>query len=609
MPQNPFAVTPRAVLYVRTSTDDQAELGTGADLQEHDCRRVAETIGAAVVEVCADDGVSGTLYPRPGIERALDLLETGEADILIAYNPARLGRRLIVTLTIHERLLLAGARLFLCDIGEVTEENAFMLHVSGSFAQIDHSSIVKRMKAGKRARARDQKKQVARSIQQYGLHAKTHADAILGLYPELEAGEYAIVPDQARIVAEIFARYHAGASLRSICYYLHEQGVRSPGNMDWWSVTQVRRLLLAPIYKGLAAYGKTATRRVKTGEVCDGKPVRRTIRTNLPQSEWELLPCPAIVTEELWEAVNAKIGRSRAENSGRRDRKHVLGNLVRCPACGARMRGHTVHRPNGAADFYYHCAESSTVGRVGAATCAYNSHHDGNKIEDLVRHAVFVVANGGRDESGRTIPGMAEAGACMIDAALSAYRSCDGPKYDAAEHKRLTSRISDLDAREKRLVGAMEGALAAGASTEPFFATFGEIKAERDRTSRVLEEMAKAAGAVQAVNHDVADVFLIRKALADLSTVLASPQITPAEKHDLISALVESITPSSEPIAKRNFFGGRAGARGGSTRVAHEYRIRLRSSMFGKALTVTPIEVVVTVSGEVSVRVTHALAA
>src|SRR5262249_7815330 len=113
----------RAVLYTRVSTDDQAEHGTSLEEQEVVNTRTAERIGASIVGVFSDHGVSGTIYPRPDLERALVMLESDKADILIVYNASRLARRAIIGLMVWERIQAAGGRLYLSDFGEITEEN------------------------------------------------------------------------------------------------------------------------------------------------------------------------------------------------------------------------------------------------------------------------------------------------------------------------------------------------------------------------------------------------------------------------------------------------------------------------------------------------------
>jgi site-specific DNA recombinase len=144
---------PRVVIYTRVSTDDQADYGTGLETQQIECARYAERLGAVVVAIESDPGVSGTLYPREGLERALSLLESGQADTLLAHRVDRIGRKLYIPPLVHERIKAARCRLFTVDDGEVTDQNIIVLAVKSGMAETDYTNIVRNMKAGKRRRA------------------------------------------------------------------------------------------------------------------------------------------------------------------------------------------------------------------------------------------------------------------------------------------------------------------------------------------------------------------------------------------------------------------------------------------------------------------------
>lgn len=69
---------PRAIIYTRVSTGEQAEHGTSLTEQLLACRKRSAELKAEVVAVYEDSGVSGSLYQaRPGIQAALRDLEGG----------------------------------------------------------------------------------------------------------------------------------------------------------------------------------------------------------------------------------------------------------------------------------------------------------------------------------------------------------------------------------------------------------------------------------------------------------------------------------------------------------------------------------------------------
>jgi hypothetical protein len=75
--------TPKAIIYTRVSTDEQVE-GTSLETQALHCLRKAGELAAQIVDTPCDEGVSGSLYAsRPGIQKALAIIEAGKANLLI----------------------------------------------------------------------------------------------------------------------------------------------------------------------------------------------------------------------------------------------------------------------------------------------------------------------------------------------------------------------------------------------------------------------------------------------------------------------------------------------------------------------------------------------
>jgi DNA invertase Pin-like site-specific DNA recombinase len=81
----------RAALYLRTSTRDQT-----TDNQERELRAVAERLGHEVVEVYADNGISGAKGrdKRPAFDRLCRDATRRRFDIIMAWGVDRLGRSL-----------------------------------------------------------------------------------------------------------------------------------------------------------------------------------------------------------------------------------------------------------------------------------------------------------------------------------------------------------------------------------------------------------------------------------------------------------------------------------------------------------------------------------
>jgi DNA invertase Pin-like site-specific DNA recombinase len=78
--------------YVRVSTDRQADTGVSLEAQEAKIRAMATVRGAELGEVIVDGGESAKDLNRPGVQRLLELINTGKVDAVIVAKLDRLTR-------------------------------------------------------------------------------------------------------------------------------------------------------------------------------------------------------------------------------------------------------------------------------------------------------------------------------------------------------------------------------------------------------------------------------------------------------------------------------------------------------------------------------------
>ena len=215
----------KAIIYTRVSTGQQAEQGTGLEVQESACLRKAQDLGAEVVDIIIDEGISGAFYlSRPGIQKALTMLEAKKADMLITMKLDRSGRDADVLAVIRKRVQHAGAQLVFVD-GANFENNAtgnLLFRVNAGFVEYEKEVIRERTMSGRRKRA-EQGQQPTRSRHPFGYHVVCKDDVLRGEYPLEQLGMYQIIEEQAQWVRKIFAWYAEGASLRQVCRSLLAQ--------------------------------------------------------------------------------------------------------------------------------------------------------------------------------------------------------------------------------------------------------------------------------------------------------------------------------------------------------------------------------------------------
>ena len=102
----------RAAIYTRVSSERQVNEGDGLQSQEHRCRSYAQMCDYTVLATFSDDGVSGALIERPGIQALLAFLRSQEGEIVVIIDDiSRIARDVIAHVTLRAAIKAAGGRL------------------------------------------------------------------------------------------------------------------------------------------------------------------------------------------------------------------------------------------------------------------------------------------------------------------------------------------------------------------------------------------------------------------------------------------------------------------------------------------------------------------
>lgn len=136
------------VIYLRVSTDQQAQSGLGLEAQRDICLRYIKD-GSKYVEF-SDEGFSGALdiEKRPGLIAAIDAIERG--DILLVAKRDRLGRDPIVNAMVERAIERKKGRIVSAS-GDVRDDNdpssILMRRMVDAFAEYERLIIGARTKA------------------------------------------------------------------------------------------------------------------------------------------------------------------------------------------------------------------------------------------------------------------------------------------------------------------------------------------------------------------------------------------------------------------------------------------------------------------------------
>ena len=83
----------RAIIYVRVSTTRQADEGISIDAQTDQCKKKAKELGASVLQIFRDEGITGTsAVKRQAFQRAIHYCAVNDVDYFIVWSTSRFAR-------------------------------------------------------------------------------------------------------------------------------------------------------------------------------------------------------------------------------------------------------------------------------------------------------------------------------------------------------------------------------------------------------------------------------------------------------------------------------------------------------------------------------------
>lgn len=369
---------PRAAIYCRVSTAEQADSGTSLDTQETACRERAthEQWQIATERIFREEYTGGELE-RPRLNRLRELVRGRQIDVILCYAVDRLSREPLHGMLLLDECEKHGVRLvFVTEDFDSSPTGKLIQYVRGWAAQLEREKIRERTMRGKRANATAGR---VVSPGRWTLYGYTYDKA---------ASCYRIDPLTAPIVKRIFALYAAGQSLREIRTLLMSEGIPSPSGTATWHISALSNLMNHAEYCGDLVYNRReakyvtrtaeerAYRRHTEGEL-GVTPLRKQVVTARPESEWivTLNAIPPLVTREEF----ARIQERKRENErfAVRNTKHSypLKMMIRCEECGRVFCGkfRERHEANGTVRverFYKaNCADRARCGsrQFGAA--------------------------------------------------------------------------------------------------------------------------------------------------------------------------------------------------------------------------------------------------
>src|SRR5947199_3250031 len=203
-----------AAIYARVSSDRQKENHTIAS-QTAALIEYAQKNGYSVPPewVFQDEGYSGAILVRPGLEALRDLAAEGQIAAALIYSPDRLSRKYAYQVLLAEELSRCGVELiFLKSPAGATPEDQLVVQFQGMIAEYERAQIIERSRRGKRHRAQQGTINVL-SGAPYGYRYVKKSDNATAYYEVIDA--------EAEVVRLVFDTYtKEGLSINAIARLL-----------------------------------------------------------------------------------------------------------------------------------------------------------------------------------------------------------------------------------------------------------------------------------------------------------------------------------------------------------------------------------------------------
>jgi site-specific DNA recombinase len=338
----------RAVLYARVSTDAQQKEGTIAS-QVLELKRQITAAGDVLVKEYVDDGYSGSLLDRPGLEALRRDVRTTLFDAVYFLDTDRIARDVAYQTIILGELLKYGKQIIIKGRDYINNpENKFTVTVLGAVAELERAKIIERTTRGRLHRLRmGELSSNGHRIYGYDYIRKTAA----------APASLVINEEQAPVVRSIFEMFASGRfGLVTISRSLEEHRVPTRLGRPLWQRDQIKAMLRNETYAGTRYFNRItrATEAYREGsQVIRGRWVYRD------RAEWIPVKVPPIVSREIFDTVHERL-RLHEERYCRPITHYLLQGLVQCGVCGSRCsssRGyHRVVRPSGRLCVYHRAA-------------------------------------------------------------------------------------------------------------------------------------------------------------------------------------------------------------------------------------------------------------
>ena len=320
---------PRAVIYLRVSTKEQAEVGGEAEgysipAQRAACRRKADSLGAVIEEEFVDRGESAKTANRPELLSMLRYLRETPTNYVIVHKVDRLARNRADDVVITMEIKKSGATLVSCSENIDETPSGLLLHgIMSSIAEFYSRNLATEVAKGMNQKAQGGGTTYLAPIG----YVNTHA-----LQDGREVRSVILDSERAPLVKWAFETYATGEwTLRRLLEAVTERGLTRRAGPHRparpLAMSALHAMLCNTYYKGMVTYRGVSY------------PGRHE----------------ALISEELFECVQAVLAAHNQAGERQHRHNHYLKGSLYCGNCGARLATEHSRSRNGNLYHYFYC--------------------------------------------------------------------------------------------------------------------------------------------------------------------------------------------------------------------------------------------------------------
>lgn len=517
-----------AGLYFRLSQEDERQ-GESASIEHQRTilRKYAEEHGFEIHDEYIDDGISGTTFQRPEVQRLLDDAKTGVINTIIVKDLSRFGRNYIEVGQYIDYVFPAFGIRFIAIQDNVDTENRDsgtmeMMPIMNVFNEWHAANTSKKIRAVRRAFAKE------------GVYIAKKAS--YGYKMGTDKKRVPIIDEEtAPVVKRIFEMYASGESPNKISEVLNLEGIPSPATyaytqngqkpkpnvMGLWTAVTIREMLNNIIYIGHMPQLRWTSMSYKN---------HKRYRTD--ESEWQIVynNHEPIISQELWDRVQE---RKKSVATGRKTKigfTHPLSGFLFCADCGGKLKLCTSIGRNSKRRYYFDCGYNL---RYGKAYC-FSHYISASVLEEIVLEDIREMAKRIVLDEKSIREEFIRHNAELADAAIKKAK-----KELQTKQKRVAelSRLMQV-AYEDRVKGKMPEEICIG--------FIEKYSAEQKTIAEEIEGIEKQLAETE-TTRNTADDFI-----CDIKKYLNAPELTREMCYELIDRIIiggsQSITGKEQEI-------------------------------------------------------------